>query len=318
MLMLTDGDVSRLLEMPACIDAVEAAFRARGAGMPAASAVTGLELNGGGLHAKLGRLDISRSYAAAKVNANFPHNPRQHRLPTIQGVLILFDGATGRVLAVMDSGVVTALRTAAATAVAAKHLALPDASVAAFIGCGVQARAHLAALLLVRPLRHVRAFDIDSAAAERFAAETRTIGGLSVEIAPDIRTAVDGSTIVITSTPARRPIVKLGDVAPGTFIGAVGADNETKHEIEPDLMAHAAVIVDDLDQCSRLGDLHHALAAGAMERRHVRGSLDQIVSGRTGRLNDAEIVVFDSTGVAIEDVAAAALIYERSQMDSQI
>lgn len=313
MKLLSDDEVERLLDMKDCIEAVEAAFRARGHGMPAATAITGLELDDGTLHAKLGRLDGTRPYAVAKINANFPLNPERHRLPTIQGVLVLFDAGTGEVLAVMRSGMLTALRTAAATAVAARYLALADASTAAFVGCGVQASAHLRALLLVRPIKRVIAFDRDPAAMVRFASQARAAFGLSIEIAPDIRSAVAETHIVITSTTARRPLIADGDLSPGTFVGAVGADNETKHEIDPGLMRAAGVIVDDLDQCARLGDLHHALGAGAMELRDVRASLDRVVGGSIrGRQSDAEIIVFDSTGVAIEDVAAAAVIHERT------
>lgn len=312
MRLLSDDDVGRFLDMNECIDAVEAAFRARGNGMPATSAIAGLELDGGTLHAKLGRVSGIHSYAVAKINANFPFNPQQRRLPTIQGVLVLFDAGTGEVLSVMRSGMLTALRTAAATAVAAKHLALPGASTVAFVGCGVQAAAHLRAMLVVRPVKRVRAFDTNPAAMEHFAIQAKIADGVSVELAKDVGSAVADAAIVITSTTARRPLLGLGQLAPGAFVGAVGADNHTKQEIDPELMRASAVVVDDLDQCSRMGDLHHALAAGVMELHDVRASLDQIVSGRVrARLNDTEIIVFDSTGVAIEDVAAAAVVHER-------
>lgn len=150
MRVLQASDVELLLDMESCIRVVEDAFRARGEGRRASSAVLGLELDGGTLHAKLGTLNVSRSYAAAKINANFPDNPARRDLPTIQGVLILFDASDGTPLASMDSAIITTMRTAATTAVAAKHLALRKVSTVTFVGCGVQARAHVAAL------RHVR------------------------------------------------------------------------------------------------------------------------------------------------------------------
>jgi alanine dehydrogenase len=180
MRVLNGSDVARLLDMEACIQEVENAFRARGEGRRATSAVAGLELTGGGLHAKLGALDISRGYAAAKINANFPENPARRSLPTIQGVLVLFDASSGVPLACMDSATITATRTAAASAVAARHLALPKASSVAFIGCGTQARAHFSALCLVRPITSVSAFDAERGAAERFAAELKNDRGLEV------------------------------------------------------------------------------------------------------------------------------------------
>jgi len=314
MRVLEHSDVDHLLDMESCITAVEGAFRARGEGRRASSGVLGLELDGGTLHAKLGVLTVTRPYAVAKINANFPDNPARHGLPTIQGVLVLFDAARGTPLASMDSALITASRTAAATAVAARYLAARYASTATFIGCGVQARAHIEALRHVRRIERVFAFDQNTEAAERFAAEARARFDVVVEVATDLRRAASLSQIVITSTPSRRALLSPGDVTAGTFVAAVGADNEGKQEISADLLRESVVVVDDLDQCSRMGDLHHALVIGAMQPAHVRGSLDQIVTGLApGRLSDDEIIVFDSTGVAIEDVAAAVLVYERAE-----
>jgi alanine dehydrogenase len=314
MRVLERSDVERLLDMESCIVAVEDAFRARGQGRRASSVMLGFELDGGILHAKLGILDGPRPYAAAKINANFPDNPTRHDLPTIQGVLLLFDASCGTPLASMDSALITARRTAAATAVAARYLAVRHASTVAFIGCGIQARAHVEAIRHVRAIERVIAFDLNAAAAERFISEVRTTFDGVAELATDIRQAVSASEIVITSTPSRRALLNPGDVAAGTFIAAVGADSELKQEIAPALLQQAVVVVDDLDQCSRIGDLHHALALGVMQPETVRASLDQIVAGLApGRLGDDEIIVFDSTGVAIEDVAAAALVYERAE-----
>jgi ornithine cyclodeaminase/alanine dehydrogenase-like protein (mu-crystallin family) len=143
--------------------------------------------------------------------------------------------------------------------------------------------------------------------------EVRKRFGIAAEAASDIPAAVNCGRIVVTSTPSRQPFLRAGDIAPGAFIAAVGADSATKHEIDPELMGKAFVVVDDLDQCSRFGDLHHALLVDAMRPEDVRGSLDQVITGRIARPREGEIVVFDSTGVAIEDVAAAALAYERAE-----
>lgn len=315
MRVLSKEDVTRFLDMESCIEAVAGAFRARGEGRLASSAVVGLELPEGGIHAKLGVLDLSRAYAAAKINTNFPDNPAGRGLPIVQGLLVLFDAASGVPLACMDSASITAARTAAASAVAAMYLALPDASSLAFIACGAQARAHVAAFFHLRSFRKVVAFDRDRRTAERFAGEVEATRHVHVTIAASPTEASHSSQIVITSTPSRQAILDVGDVEEGTFIAAVGADNEHKQEISPALLRSAAVVVDDIDQCCRIGDLHHALDAGVMRRQDVRASLDQIVAGLVrGRLDDREIVVFDSTGVAIEDVAAAALVYERAEM----
>jgi ornithine cyclodeaminase/alanine dehydrogenase-like protein (mu-crystallin family) len=310
MLVLDATDVTRRLDMPACINAVEAAFRARGEGRAAPSAALGFPLDGGGLHVKVASLDLARRYVVAKVNANFPGNPVARNLPTIQGVVVLLDGSTGTPLAVMDSAAITTMRTAATTAVAAARLARADASTVTFVGCGVQARAHLAALREVRDVKRVFAVDQRRDAAERFVEFATAEHGVACSIPVSLSEATLVSQIVVTCTPSERPLLHLGDIGKGTFIGAIGADHEHKHEIDPELMRSGVVVVDDLDQCSRMGDLHHAIAASFMKPADVRSSLDQVIAGtQPGRLFDDEIIVFDSTGLAIEDVAAAALVY---------
>ena len=313
MRMLNGTDVMQLLDAPSCIRAVEEAFRARGLGRPAPSGTVGLPLPRGSLHAKLARLDLARPYAAVKINANIPQNPVERKLPTIQGVLVLFDAEIGAPLAIMDSAAITTLRTAAASAVAAKHLSLPDACAATFIGVGVQARAHLDALRAVRRIRVIFAVDANREAAEHFRDDARAAHNFDCTLPTSLREATRESQIIVTTTPSERALLFRDDVAPGTFVAAVGADNEHKQELDPGLLAAAAVVVDDLLQCVHGGDLHHALAALVMQPSDVRGSLDQVVAGTCrGRLSDDEIIVFDSTGVAIEDVAAAALVFERA------
>jgi ornithine cyclodeaminase/alanine dehydrogenase-like protein (mu-crystallin family) len=314
MLVLDANDVTRLLDMPSCIRAVEAAFRARGEGRPAPSATLGFPLDGGGLHVKVASLDLSRRYLVAKVNANFPSNPVERNLPTIQGVLVLLDGSTGTPLAVMDSAAITTIRTAATTAVAASRLARADASTVTFIGCGVQARAHLTALRAVRDVKRAFAVDELREAAERFVDFAMGECNVSCSIPASLTEATLASEIIVTCTPSQRAVLHVGDVAHGAFVAAVGADNEHKQEIEPELLRASVVVVDDVEQCARIGDLHHALSAGALQRSDVRGALDQVIAGtRPGRLGDDEIIVFDSTGLAIEDVAASTLVYERAE-----
>lgn len=316
MRFLTGSDLENLLDVRSCITAVEDAFRQRGEGRLSPSGVLGIHANGGGFHLKAALLDLSRPYFAAKINANFPSNPSTHSLPTIQGVLVLFDAANGRVLAVMDSMTITTLRTAAASAVAARYLAQADARTAAFIGCGAQARAHVAAIATVRELKLALVFDVDKNKAEQFAGEMRMLHAFEVRATDDFHHATAASDIVVTTTTSTKAFLGAGDISPGAFIAAVGADNEQKQEIDVALIEAGAVVVDDLEQCATIGDLHHALDAGVVTRDDVRATLGEVVAGvRPGRLSDSEIVIFDSTGVAIEDVAAAAIAYERALGD---
>jgi len=313
MRFLTRFDLENLLDIPSCIAAVEDAFRQRGQGRSAPSGVLGIHASSGGFHVKAAILELSRPYFAAKINANFPLNPSTHSLPTIQGMLVLFDAANGRVLAAMDSITITTLRTAAASAVAARYLSRADAKTAAFIGCGAQARAHVAAIAAVRDLELVLVFDIDKKKAEDFAGEMRMLHAFEVSATDDFHRAAAASDIVVTTTSSTKAFIGASDISPGAFIAAVGADNEHKQELEIGLFEGSVVVVDDLDQCATIGDLHHALEAGVVTRSDVRATLGEVVAGvKPGRLSDSEVVIFDSTGVAIEDVAAAAIAYERA------
>jgi ornithine cyclodeaminase/alanine dehydrogenase-like protein (mu-crystallin family) len=315
-LILTAGDVKALLDLDGCIAAVEAAFRAHGLGTAPPPGVLGIHVDGGGFHIKAGVLALSRPYFAAKVNANFPGNPATHGLPTIQGVLVLSDAARGTPLALMDAGEITAVRTAAATAVAVRHLAAPDARTAAVVGCGTQGRVQLRAVHRVRPLAGAWAYDQELGRAASFAAELSAELGIEVHVAATVRAAARAADIVVTCTPARAPILGPDDVRAGTFIAAVGADHPEKQELDPRLLSGATVVVDVLEQAATMGDLHHAIAAGVLTKDDVYAELGAIVAGKTPpRLaggTGGATVVFDSTGMALQDVAAAALVYERA------
>lgn len=311
--ILTRRDVQSLLDLARCIDAIENAFRLHAAGASVGPGVLGTHVPEGGFHVKAAGLIGPRSYYAAKVNANFPNNPHARRLPTIQGVITLFDMATGTPLAIMDSIEITSLRTAAASAAAAKFLSRAEASVLTIIGCGAQARSQARAMLAVRSITHIRAYDAVDDRATAFARELEPETGVPITAVTDYRRAVADSDIVVTCTPARSPLLWRGELPPGAFLAAVGADNPDKQELDPTLLAESVVVVDDLEQCAAIGELHHALDSGAMTRDDVRADLAAIVSGaRLGRESPTDRVIFDSTGTALQDVAAAALVYERA------
>jgi alanine dehydrogenase len=264
------------MTLPDYIEAVEKAFRALGTGHMRVPQVVHIPAPGGGFHIKSAAFVGGPGYVAVKVNGNFPGNPQTHGLPTIQGAIILCDSSNGRLLAVMDSSEVTEMRTAAATAVAAKYLAHPGSVAATIIGCGVQGRAQALALMAVLPLQTLYARDPDwqkrDVFVERLVAET----GCSVVPIDHLADGTLTSQVIVTCTPSRQPFLRPEHVAPGTFI-----------------------------------------EAGAMTRGDVYAELADIV---TGSIRPAfavdDIVVFDSTGSAIQDVAVAGLIYERACADS--
>jgi len=314
MLLLCRSQVDQLLTLRDCIDAVEKVFRLQGEGIILPPGILGVKADNGGLHVKAALLPGDRSYLVAKLNTNFLGNPTRFALPTIQGVIAIFDAANGSPLALLDSIDITIKRTAAATAVAAKFLATKTSSIATICGCGAQSRAQLRAVQLVLPLKKIHVFDLNQNVARNFASELSRELKIDTEAVHDLAPPIQTSDVVITCTTATQFFVHKQDVRPGTFIAAVGADDARKQEIDPALMASAKVIADSLDQCCAIGDTHHAIAKWLMSREDVYGELSEVVAGqKPGRISDREIIVFDSTGVAIEDAVAAAAVYEKAR-----
>jgi ornithine cyclodeaminase/alanine dehydrogenase-like protein (mu-crystallin family) len=173
----------------------------------------------------------------------------------------------------------------------------------------------LEAIHLVRPLQQAFAVDADHQRCELFARDMTGALGIPV-VAAELESALGASDILVTCTTSREAFIAPPMVSPGTFIAAVGADNPEKQEIAPALMASSVVVVDSLEQCLAIGDLHHAVASGTMNQGQVHGSLGQVIAGlKPARRSDAEIIIFDSTGTALQDVAAAILVYERALRD---
>lgn len=310
-LLLSGDELASLLQPGDYLTAVEQGFRALGEGRAFSPPPLHLPCVEGGFHAKAASLN--GEHVALKLNGNFPGNPRRG-LPTIQGAILLCNAETGALLAIMDSIELTIRRTAAATALAALHLARRDAARLAICGCGAQALAQAEALADVLPITRGVAWDIDPAKAQRFALKAADALGCEFYLSSDLAGAARGADVIVTCTTSRAPFLDETHVAPGVFIAAVGADNPEKSEIASTLMAKAAVVADVTDQCAHMGDLHHAIAAGVMCAADVRAELADLVTGaHPGRCDPAEIIVFDSTGVAVQDVASAALAYERAR-----
>ncbi len=312
-LVLTRGDVAKLLDLDSCIVAVEQAFRAHGDGSAPDPAVLSVHLENGGFHVKAGVLDMGRTYFAAKTNANFMNNRADFGLPTIQGTIVLHDANDGVPLAIMDSIEISIQRTGAATAVAVKHLARPQSSVVAIAGCGEQGRVQLRAVSRVLPLNTAYVWDIEKSRAEQLARELAPELGVEITAVDDLAASARQADVCITCTPSSEYILGCDDVRPGTFVAGVGVDNPHKKELHPNLLATSKVVVDVLEQCEHIGDLHHALAEDAMTTAEVHSELGAIVTGSTpGRVAEDEVVVFDSTGMALQDTATAAVVYERA------
>jgi alanine dehydrogenase len=315
-LLVDRATIASLMTVGDYFDAVEGAFAAAAEGRATSPPPLHIAAEGGGFHAKGAILDGEPPLVALKLNANFPANPGLRGLPTIQGVILLCDARDGRLLAVLDSAEITLRRTAAASAVAASRLARPNSSVLAVCGCGAQAPAQIEAIAAMLPIRRVLVFDADPAKSRAFAA-AHEIAGQEVEAVADLAAATLSADVIVTCTTACAAFLTPDLVGDGAFVAAVGADSPDKHEIAPALLARSRVAVDSLEQCLAMGDLRHAVAAGAMGADDVAATLASLASGaHLGRANERETWVFDSTGTAIQDVASAFAVFRRAEAAS--
>lgn len=289
--------------MELAVAAVEGAFTAHGRGetqMPVKVYLDLPELDGD-FRAMPAFLDGS---AGVKWVNSHPKNPERYGLPSVLGMYILSDPATAQPLAVMDGALLTAVRTGAAAGVASKYLARDDARTVGFVGSGVQARTLYQALRVTHGELEVVAADLSEEAARVFAEEVGGRVGSLEEAA--------GCDIVCTATPSRVPIIQSEWVKDGTHINAMGADAHGKQELATELLQRAVVVVDDWEQACGSGEVNVPLSAGDLSRDGIHAALGEVIAGaRPGREAD-EITVFDSTGLAVQDVALARVIYEQA------
>jgi ornithine cyclodeaminase/alanine dehydrogenase-like protein (mu-crystallin family) len=310
--LLSGRDLQRLHRPETTIAALHATYAALAENRGDQGRSVEFTVEGGSIHVKSGLLPGSRLAFASKVNVNLPQNFKLRGLPTIQGIVVVSDAKDGQPLAVMDSIALTGIRTAATAALAARYGACKNSTRAAIIGCGVQARYQLEALRAVFALQSVRAFDIDAGRAKAFAAACSTPACL-VEAASSIRETVTGADICITCTTSKTPVLTEDFHLKGCFVAAVGADNPEKHEIAPALMRRARILVDDVEGCASGGDLNHALRAGTVTKDGVHADLAELSAGqKQGRLSPNELVIFDSSGSGVQDVAAAWAAYQEA------
>jgi ornithine cyclodeaminase len=299
----------------AAVDQVEAAFLALATEAVAMPPVLRLDLPG-----QHGEVDVKTAYLprfasfAIKVSPGFFNNPSLG-LPSLNGLMLVLSAQTGLTEAVLlDNGYLTAVRTAAAGAVAARWLAKQATPQVAVIGAGEQARLQLQALMLVRRVERVSVWARNRAAAERFAADTTARLGVHCDIARDVHHALAEADIAITTTPSRTPLVEAPDLHPGLHITAMGSDAEHKNEIAPAALAAARYFCDRMQQTRVLGELHHALEAGAVDVHATFSELGQVIAGQAkGRTHECDVTICDLTGTGAQDTAIAALALSRAR-----
>lgn len=316
MKILTEAELRRIvpldLDAIACVEDAFHALATKAVSMPPI-----LRLD---MPEERGEVDVKTAYVpgldgfAIKISPGFFDNPKLG-LPSTNGLMVLLSTKTGLVQAVLlDNGYLTDVRTAAAGAVAARHLSRPDAAVAAIFGAGMQARLQLEALRLVRPIREARIWARDAAKAEAAAAELTEGLGFPVRADADGRAVVDGADIIVTTTPSETPVLRANWLKPGQHITAMGSDAEHKNEIEPAIITGASLYVaDSLKQTRRLGELHHAIEVGLVTESAIFPELGEIIAGRKpGRSGPDDITVADLTGTGIQDTAIATLAVARA------
>jgi alanine dehydrogenase len=307
-LILDKKTVNSLLNMPDTIKAVQQAFCDWDAGKAAMPAKSYLLLNKGDFRAMPAAIPGAAGVKWVNVH---PQN-RSRSLPTVMALFIYSDPETGYPLAVMDATEITAFRTGAVAAIAAKHLARLDSHTLGIVGAGRQAYTQIAAHAELFKINLIKVFDIMPAAVEglikAFPQFKITQHPLEEVVAADI---------ICTLTPARLPVVKKAWIRPGTHINAIGADAEGKEELEPSILKSAIVVVDDLRQAISSGEINVPIAHGLYSPGEIYATLGEIITGKKPFKRDNEtITLFDSTGVAIEDIAVAKLIYEKAKLGS--
>ncbi|MDX1388376.1 MAG: ornithine cyclodeaminase family protein [Acidobacteriota bacterium] len=314
-IVLTAAEVRALLPMSACIELMREAFRALARGDVVNPLRPLVRLPG-----ETGFLGLMPGYLGSpqalglKAIAVFPGN-HGTAYDAHQGIVVLFDPKHGIPIAIMDASEITAIRTAAASGAATDALARKDASDLAIIGSGVQARTHLAAMLAVRPIRRVRVYSTTSKNREAFARRESARNGVTVEARASAREAVDGADIICTTTSAREPVV-LGEwIAPGAHVNAVGACIPATRELDAGAVKRARLFVDSRESAlNEAGDFIQARKEGAVDDDHILGEIGEVLLGRCpGRRHDEEITLFESLGVAVEDLAAARYVHDEAR-----
>jgi ornithine cyclodeaminase/alanine dehydrogenase-like protein (mu-crystallin family) len=309
-LVLNQEEVERLLDMEGCIVAMESALAALARGEVEVPLRFIVSPEGGGSF--LGLMPAHRGGGSPlyslKTVAVFPENPKRG-LDAHQGTVTLFDGETGEVRALMNASAITAIRTAAVSAVATRLLAREDARELAILGAGVQARTHLEAMRLVRDVDQVRIYSPTAGHAQALAEEG---GAAAVSSAEE---AVRGADVVVTATNATEPVLHLDWLKTGAHVNAIGGRPPQMTELDPETIAASALFVDRRESAeNEAGDYRRALEDGAIGPDHIRAEVGDVVIGaRPGRTGSDELTVFRSLGLAVEDLAAAEYVVRRAR-----
>lgn len=314
-IILSQNEVKSCLPMSEAIRAVREAYIAFARGLVKMPPVMHLDVS-----QYNGEVDIKSGYIedlgliGTKIASGYYENYKLGLPPGI-AVIILMDLKTSIPLAIMDGTYVTAYRTGAAGAVAAKALARKDSKIIGIVGAGTQARMQILALREVFSLKKIKVWDINTTERDRYVEEMSEQLKIPIEAAEDVKNAVIEADIIVTVTPSRKALVMEEWIQEGVHINAIGADGPGKQELDPFIVKRAdKVVVDSLNQCRIIGEIQHALSDGLIIEDDVYAEIGQILIGeKKGRESNEEITLFDATGLAAQDIAAANIVFKQAK-----
>lgn len=316
-IILSQEEVKSCLPMSEAIKAVAEAYKAFAKGRVELAPVVHLSVE-----KYRGEVDVKSGYVedfgliGTKIASGYYDNPKMG-LPSGVAVIILMDLKTSLPLAIMDGTYLTAVRTGAAGAVAASVLARKDSQRVGVIGAGTQARMQVLALSEIFPLKQVKVYNIHSTSSEKYVAEMRERLGIEVKPVNTPKEAVSEVDIIVTATPSNKALIMDEWIPDGVHINAIGADAPGKQELDPKIMKRAKIVVDSFKQCRVIGEIQHALAQGLITEEDVHAEIGDILIGKkVSRENDTEITLFDSTGMAVQDIAAANIVYQQAKKNN--
>jgi ornithine cyclodeaminase/alanine dehydrogenase len=313
-LLLTKDDVVWVLDMSDCMTAVEKAFAELASGtavLPLRIGITPPD----GLALYMPAYLKEMKALACKVVTVYKNNPTKHSLPTTIGKVLLQDPETGAVICIMDGGYLTAVRTGAASGVATQHLARADkGQIAGIFGAGVQAKMQLWAMVAARELARAYVYDISEEATTAFIKEMSAKLKLEIIAANSAEQMLDKADIICTATSSATPLFDGSKVRPGTHINGIGSHTPSARELDTAIIKRSTLVADSFEACLKeAGDIMIPLQEGAITQSHMQAELGEVILGRKpGRTDAAEITLFKSNGLAIQDAATAKLVYDKA------
>ncbi|KHE91761.1 MAG: hypothetical protein K8F52_07915 [Candidatus Scalindua rubra] len=311
-LLITAKDVQSVLTYPLSLKTVEAAFKAFGKGKAYQPPKSYLTFKFGDLRSMPAYInDRGMNVAGIKSVTVHPDNHKKYGLPTVMATILLTDPKNGINIAVLDGTHITNMRTGAAGGVATKYLSRKNSKVMALIGAGAQAYTQLHHIMLTRRLKEVRVYARPEKSMIKFCREMSNVYPEVIFFPePDCRKACCGADIVTTTTPVRKPIIRKSWIDPGTHINGIGADAAGKQELETALTKSCKIVIDEWQQASHSGEVNVPISRGKLKKKDIHAELGEIVSGKKkGRTADDEITLFDSTGLAVQDISTAYVVY---------